>query len=38
VSAGFEVVAEVDSALKGPKGNRERFVHATFVGLRQGLS
>ena len=34
VSAGFEVVAEVDSALKGPKGNRERFVHATFVGHR----
>lgn len=32
VTAGFEIVAEVDSALKGPKGNRERFVHATFVG------
>jgi 23S rRNA (cytidine1920-2'-O)/16S rRNA (cytidine1409-2'-O)-methyltransferase len=32
VSAGFEVVAEVDSALKGPKGNRERFVHAKLVG------
>lgn len=34
LSAGFEVVAEVDSALKGPKGNRERFVHAKFVGER----
>ena len=28
VAAGFEVLGEVDSALKGPKGNRERFVHA----------
>jgi 23S rRNA (cytidine1920-2'-O)/16S rRNA (cytidine1409-2'-O)-methyltransferase len=28
--AGFEIVGEVDSALKGPKGNRERFVHAKF--------
>ncbi|HUG12738.1 MAG TPA: TlyA family RNA methyltransferase [Opitutaceae bacterium] len=29
VRAGFDVVDEVDSALKGPKGNRERFVLAT---------
>jgi 23S rRNA (cytidine1920-2'-O)/16S rRNA (cytidine1409-2'-O)-methyltransferase len=28
VRAGFDVVDEVDSALKGPKGNRERFVLA----------
>jgi 23S rRNA (cytidine1920-2'-O)/16S rRNA (cytidine1409-2'-O)-methyltransferase len=27
-SAGFEVVAEVDSAVHGPKGNVERFVWA----------
>ena len=26
--AGFTVVAEVDSAVPGPKGNVERFVHA----------
>jgi 23S rRNA (cytidine1920-2'-O)/16S rRNA (cytidine1409-2'-O)-methyltransferase len=26
--AGFDVLGEVDSALEGPKGNRERFVHA----------
>jgi 23S rRNA (cytidine1920-2'-O)/16S rRNA (cytidine1409-2'-O)-methyltransferase len=28
VAAGFDVIGEVDSSLKGPKGNRERFVHA----------
>jgi 23S rRNA (cytidine1920-2'-O)/16S rRNA (cytidine1409-2'-O)-methyltransferase len=28
VQAGFEVVGEIDSVLKGPKGNRERFVYA----------
>lgn len=27
-AAGFEVVAEVDSSLRGPKGNLERFVWA----------
>jgi 23S rRNA (cytidine1920-2'-O)/16S rRNA (cytidine1409-2'-O)-methyltransferase len=27
-AAGFEVVAQFDSALPGPKGNREAFVHA----------
>ena len=32
VAAGFEVLGEVDSALKGPKGNRERFVWAKRVG------
>lgn len=26
--AGFEVLAEVDSPLPGPKGNRERFLYA----------
>ncbi len=26
--AGFELLGEVDSALEGPKGNREHFVHA----------
>jgi 23S rRNA (cytidine1920-2'-O)/16S rRNA (cytidine1409-2'-O)-methyltransferase len=26
--AGFTIASEVDSALAGPKGNRERFVHA----------
>jgi 23S rRNA (cytidine1920-2'-O)/16S rRNA (cytidine1409-2'-O)-methyltransferase len=29
--AGFDVLGEVDSALEGPKGNRERFVHARLV-------
>ncbi|HEX6272014.1 MAG TPA: TlyA family RNA methyltransferase [Polyangiaceae bacterium] len=28
VAAGFEVLGEVDSALKGPKGNHEHFVVA----------
>lgn len=32
VLAGFEVVAEVDSAVAGPKGNVERFVWARRVG------
>jgi len=36
VSAGFEVLGEVDSVLKGPKGNRERFVYARFVGAKAG--
>jgi 23S rRNA (cytidine1920-2'-O)/16S rRNA (cytidine1409-2'-O)-methyltransferase len=27
-AAGFEILGAVDSTLKGPKGNRERFVHA----------
>ena len=27
-AAGFEVLGEVDSAVHGPKGNVERFVHA----------
>ncbi len=31
-SAGFEIVAEVDSALAGPKGNVERFIHARRLG------
>jgi 23S rRNA (cytidine1920-2'-O)/16S rRNA (cytidine1409-2'-O)-methyltransferase len=26
--AGFELKAEADSVLEGPKGNRERFVFA----------
>jgi 23S rRNA (cytidine1920-2'-O)/16S rRNA (cytidine1409-2'-O)-methyltransferase len=29
--AGFEVLGEVDSALPGPKGNREHFVYARRV-------
>jgi len=29
--AGFEVLAEADSVLPGPKGNRERFVFARYV-------
>jgi 23S rRNA (cytidine1920-2'-O)/16S rRNA (cytidine1409-2'-O)-methyltransferase len=29
VCSGFEIRAEVDSALPGPKGNVERFVYAT---------
>lgn len=28
-SEGFQIVAEADSEVLGPKGNRERFVHAT---------
>ncbi|HMY19180.1 MAG TPA: TlyA family RNA methyltransferase [Polyangium sp.] len=32
VLAGFEVVAEVDSAVAGPKGNVERFVWARRTG------
>jgi 23S rRNA (cytidine1920-2'-O)/16S rRNA (cytidine1409-2'-O)-methyltransferase len=28
VACGFEIVAETDSALPGPKGNLERFVLA----------
>jgi 23S rRNA (cytidine1920-2'-O)/16S rRNA (cytidine1409-2'-O)-methyltransferase len=32
VRAGFEIAGEVDSALKGPKGNRERFVYAKLSG------
>ena len=28
VAAGFEVLGEVDSTLKGPKGNHEHFIHA----------
>jgi 23S rRNA (cytidine1920-2'-O)/16S rRNA (cytidine1409-2'-O)-methyltransferase len=32
--AGFEIVAEVDSALKGPKGNRERFIYARLARER----
>lgn len=32
--AGFEVLAEVDSAVPGPKGNVERFVHARRVADR----
>jgi 23S rRNA (cytidine1920-2'-O)/16S rRNA (cytidine1409-2'-O)-methyltransferase len=27
-AAGFAVLGEVDSALRGPKGNLERFVYA----------
>ncbi len=27
--AGFEILSEVDSRLRGPKGNLERFLHAT---------
>jgi len=30
--AGFELLGEADSELKGPKGNRERFVLARLVG------
>jgi 23S rRNA (cytidine1920-2'-O)/16S rRNA (cytidine1409-2'-O)-methyltransferase len=32
VAAGFELIAEVDSALRGPKGNLERFVWARRAG------
>jgi 23S rRNA (cytidine1920-2'-O)/16S rRNA (cytidine1409-2'-O)-methyltransferase len=28
VTAGFEVLGEIDSSLKGPKGNQEHFVYA----------
>ena len=31
-AAGFAVVAEIDSAVHGPMGNVERFVHARRVG------
>jgi 23S rRNA (cytidine1920-2'-O)/16S rRNA (cytidine1409-2'-O)-methyltransferase len=31
-AAGFAVLGEVDSAVRGPKGNVERFVHARRVG------
>ncbi|NUO48744.1 MAG: TlyA family RNA methyltransferase [Polyangiaceae bacterium] len=31
VEDGFRIVAEADSEVLGPKGNRERFVHATRV-------
>ena len=34
VASGFEVLGEIDSALKGPKGNRERFVHARVPATR----
>ena len=33
VAERFEVVAEVDSALPGPKGNVERFIHAVAPGV-----
>jgi len=36
VAAGFEVLGEIDSALKGPKGNRERFVWAKRVKPSDG--
>jgi 23S rRNA (cytidine1920-2'-O)/16S rRNA (cytidine1409-2'-O)-methyltransferase len=26
---GFQILAEADSRLRGPKGNLERFLHAT---------
>ncbi len=32
-AAGFTVLGEVDSAVHGPKGNVERFVHARRLGL-----
>jgi len=32
VAVGFQVLGEVDSTLKGPKGNRERFVLARRSG------
>ncbi len=32
---GFRIVAEADSEVLGPKGNRERFVHATRVTAAQ---
>jgi 23S rRNA (cytidine1920-2'-O)/16S rRNA (cytidine1409-2'-O)-methyltransferase len=31
-AAGFEVLGEVDSKLKGPKGNQERFIWARLGG------
>ncbi|MFO0551184.1 MAG: TlyA family rRNA (cytidine-2'-O)-methyltransferase [Polyangiaceae bacterium] len=34
VAAGFEVSSEVDSALPGPKGNRERFLLCSKRGSR----
>jgi 23S rRNA (cytidine1920-2'-O)/16S rRNA (cytidine1409-2'-O)-methyltransferase len=30
--AGFEVIAEIDSPLRGPRGNLERFVWARRAG------
>jgi len=30
-AAGFEILGEIDSALKGPKGNQERFIWARRV-------
>jgi 23S rRNA (cytidine1920-2'-O)/16S rRNA (cytidine1409-2'-O)-methyltransferase len=31
-AAGFTIIGEVDSALRGPKGNIERFIHARRSG------
>jgi 23S rRNA (cytidine1920-2'-O)/16S rRNA (cytidine1409-2'-O)-methyltransferase len=31
-AAGFSVVGQVDSAVRGPKGNVEHFVHARRTG------
>jgi 23S rRNA (cytidine1920-2'-O)/16S rRNA (cytidine1409-2'-O)-methyltransferase len=36
-AAGFAVIGEVDSALRGPKGNLERFVYARRDPARAGL-
>jgi 23S rRNA (cytidine1920-2'-O)/16S rRNA (cytidine1409-2'-O)-methyltransferase len=33
--AGFDVIAEVDSVLTGPKGNRERFVLARLTAAEE---
>jgi 23S rRNA (cytidine1920-2'-O)/16S rRNA (cytidine1409-2'-O)-methyltransferase len=35
VRAGFDVEGEVDSALKGPKGNLERFLLARRTGSKR---
>jgi 23S rRNA (cytidine1920-2'-O)/16S rRNA (cytidine1409-2'-O)-methyltransferase len=31
IAAGFDVIAETDSAVHGPKGNIEHFVWATRI-------
>jgi 23S rRNA (cytidine1920-2'-O)/16S rRNA (cytidine1409-2'-O)-methyltransferase len=36
VERGFEIVAEVDSRVRGPKGNLERFLHARPLGRAAG--
>ena len=37
-AAGFAIVGETDSAVAGPKGNVERFVHARRVLRDRGTA